>query len=77
MVLDYDTSRGDAVRIDAVAAGQSAEVVVFVGFAGASDASVGDAGPEDAAMPDAASDAAPTDAAMLDAESLDATIDAP
>lgn len=63
LVMSYDTQLGDAVRIRANAAGQSAELVVFVDHVGSPDAAVPDGGPQDA-QPDAA---APRDAAMLDA----------
>jgi hypothetical protein len=65
MVMRYDINLGDAVRVVATAAGQSAERVVFVDRVGSADAAVPDAGPEDASPdPDGA---VPVDAAMLDA----------
>lgn len=74
MIMRYDTDLGDAVRIVATAAGQSAERVVFVDRVGSPDAAVPDAGREDAAPdPDGA---VPADAAMLDAVPDSGTVDA-
>ena len=78
MVMSYDTNRGDAVRISATAASQSAEVWVFLDFVGATDAAVPDSGPD--AQPGDAGQEAGADAAMLDAgvdaDIQDATADA-
>ncbi|HUH00452.1 MAG TPA: hypothetical protein VML75_00575 [Kofleriaceae bacterium] len=74
MIMRYDTNLGDAVRVVATAAGQSAERVVFVDRVGSPDAAVPDAGPDDAAQdPDGA---VPADAAMLDAVPDSGTVDA-